>query len=138
MEQYRPPEKEKGADGLTPEQRELAEYYLPKYEEEIIPEQERRDCQQEVAELQDMLAAFEAKHPIDELYAIIDLAVKDAPSNAMRESARVDLEPIATKLDILKKETDISSEKQDELQNRYVYLSKAVGMIDKYSSKVRH
>lgn len=133
-EYYKPPEKED--DGLTPEQREMAEYFLPQFAEDVIPEKERRDCNQEVIELQALFAAFEAKHPIDELYAINNLTVEDALNHLTREAAKEDLVPIVAMLNILKKETNITSERYDKLEQRYAYLSKAVGMIN--GDKVRH
>lgn len=133
-EYYKPPEKED--DGLTPEQREMAEYFLPQFAEDVIPEKERRDCNQEVVELQTMFVAFEAKYPISELYAITNLRVEDAPNNLMREAAKEDLVPIVARLSILKKETNIASGRYEELDQHYTYLSKAVGMIN--GDKVRH
>lgn len=133
-EYYKPPEKED--DGLTSEQREMAEYFMPQFAEDVIPEEERRDCNQEVIELQALFAAFEAKHPIDQLYAIINLTVEDAPNHPTREAAKRDLGPIVAKLNILKKETNIALVAYDKLEERYAYLSKAVGIIN--GDKVRH
>ena len=134
IEYYKSPEKEN--DGLTPEQRELADYFLPQFKENVIPEEERRDCNQEAIELQNMFIAFKDKHQVAELYSIIDLTVEDAPNHPTREPAKRDLAPILAKLNILKKETNITTEKYDELQDQYRYLSRAVGMIS--GDKVRH
>lgn len=134
IEDCKPPEKED--DGLTQEQRELADYFLPQFAEDVIQEEERRDCNQEISELETMFTDFETKHPIDELYAIINLTAEDAPNNSTREAAKIDLEPIVAKLNILKKETNIASERYDKLEEQYAYLSKAVGIIN--GDKVRH
>lgn len=123
-------------DGLTPEQREMAEYFLPKFNENINLEKEKRDCNQEVIELKNLFEAFETNNSIDKLYSIINLTYKDAPNHPIRESARQDLIPIVTKLNILKEETNITMEKYEELNNHYKYLSKAVGIIN--GDKVRH
>lgn len=132
-----PIEQEKvDVDGLTPEEREMADYFLPKFNEDVDSEKEKRDCNQEVVVLQNLFEAFEASHSIDELLGIINLTYKDAPNHPVREPTRQDLIPIMTKLDILKKETNITTEKYEELNNQYKYLSKAVGIIN--GDKVRH
>ena len=123
-------------DGLTPEEREMAEYFLPKFKEEVSLEKEKRDCRQEVIKLQNLFDEFESKHPIDELYSIIDLTYKDAPNHPVREPARQDLIPIVDTLNILKKETDITTEEYDKLNTQYKHLSNAVGFIN--GDQVRH
>jgi len=131
---YQSPEKKD--DGLTREQRELAEYWLPFYKEEVTPERERRDGSQEIIELQNLFTEFTAKHSLDELYAIVNLTVEDAPSHPVREPARKDLAPIVARLNILKQETNIATERYDELQAQYENLSKAVGIVS--GGKIRH
>lgn len=123
-------------DDLTPEEREMAEYFLPRFKEEVILEKEKRDCRQEVVELQNLFNEFESKHPLDELYSIIDLTYKDAPNHPVREPARQYLIPILAKLNILKKETNVTTEEYDELNIRYKRISNAVGFIN--GDKVRH
>ena len=123
-------------DGLTPYQREMAEYYLPRYKEEVILEKEKRDCRQEVVNLQNLFNEFESKHSLDELYNIIDLTYKEAPNHPVREPARQDLTPIVTSLNLLKKETNITTEEYDELNVQYKRISNAVGFIN--GDKVRH
>lgn len=127
---------ERDPDGLTPEQRELAESSLPKYQTEEIPAAERRGCGREVYELQDMFEAFESTYSIAELLAITDLTPAEAPNHPLREPARQALIPIVTRLNILKEETNISTELHDQLKARYKYLSRAVGFIN--NNKVRH
>lgn len=123
------------SDGLTPEQRQLADSLLPAFIEKIIPEDERRDCTQEVTFLEIRFTVFETVHDLEELHTIEDLTPMDAPGHPRRERARLDLIPIVKLLKVLK-DTNISKEKIDELQSRYVPLSKAVGMIN--NNKVRH
>ena len=136
MEFNEPPEHDKEKDGLTQEQRELAEFYLSQYPEKDIPKEERKDCEQAIAEFQSMLVEFEAEHPLAELYAITDLTVEDAPSHPIREPARIALIPIVAKLNYLREETNITAERYAELDSQYKYLSKAVGIIN--GNKVRH
>ncbi|OIO07209.1 hypothetical protein COX68_00720 [Candidatus Falkowbacteria bacterium CG_4_10_14_0_2_um_filter_41_15] len=134
-ENYQAPEN-LDADGLTAAEREIAEYYLSLMTETKIPEGERRECSQEVVELQNMFVAFEAKHSLDELCAIVDLTVDEAPNNLIRETAKKDLAPMAAALKVLQKETNIATDKYDELEAQYRRLSSAVGIIN--SNKVRH
>jgi len=134
IECYKSPEKKD--DGLTEEQRELAEYWLPFYKKEVVPEKERRDCSQEIIELQNLFTEFASDHSLNELYAIINLTAEDALNHPVRESARKDLAPIVARLNILKQETNITAERYDELQAQYENLSKAVGIIN--GDKVRH
>ncbi len=123
-------------DGLTPEQREAADYWLSQYAKKEIPKKERRESTQEVTELQGLLAAFEAEHSLAELHAIVDLTPQDAPKYPVRESAKKALIPIVDLINTLGKETDITAEKFAELDAHYRRLSKAVGMIN--NGKVRH
>lgn len=126
-------------DSLTPEEREMVKYFLPKFNEDVNLETEKRDCNQEVAELQNLFEAFKTNHSIDELYSVINLTYKDAPNHPVREPARQNLITIVTKLNILKKETNVTTEKYEELNNQYKYLSKAVGIISgDNGDKVRH
>lgn len=134
MEQPKPTEKEK--DGLTEEQRELAERHLSSYSEKDIPNEERKDCERAVVELQGMFAAFEAEFSLEELHAIVDLTAEDAPNHPVREPARIALIPIVAMLNYVKKETNITEERYAELDAGYKRLSKAVGIIS--GNKVRH
>lgn len=132
FEQYSSPE-EKDEDGLSAEEREMAEYFLSLVADK---KNEQRDCQPEILELQNLFVAFEAKHSLAELLAIVDLTPQDAPHHPVREPARLDLAPINSKLNALKNETDISSEKYDELYSEYRRLSVAVGNSN--GNKIRH
>lgn len=131
-----PSEEEMDPDGLTMEERAMAEAFMADYPDKNLPETERRDCEKEVQELEGLFESFETKHSLEALNAIIDLDPKDAPSNPIREPARKDLIPIVAILNALKEETNISTERHDELKVKYLILSKAVGIIN--NNKVRH
>ena len=105
-------------------------------EEEVEPEKERRNCEQEVIAFKDLLAAFESKHSLDELNAIVDLTPAEARLHPVREPARQGLIPILNTLNVLGAETDISLDDYGTLYARYRRLSMAVGTIN--NNKVRH
>ena len=123
-------------DGLTAEQRELAAFWLPYFTKKEIPPEQRRDCEKEVAELATLLGAFEVRHSLQTLRAIIQPPEKDTPQYTSRESARLDIVPIVAILNVLKEQTNISPKRYDELYARYTQLSSAVGFIN--GTTVRH
>ncbi len=125
-----------GEDGLTAQERLMAEEHLSRYSGVEKSEAERRDCEKEVAEFQVMLEDFEARHSLDELNAIIDLRPEDIEKYPLRQSAKKALIPIVTLMNALEEQTNISHERFDELKARYQRLHKAVGMIN--NNKVRH
>jgi hypothetical protein len=127
---------EVGEDGMTQEQRETAEYWDSLHSKKDIPAADLRDCEQDVAELQSLLTTFEAEHSLEELHAIDSLTAEEAPHHPIRRPAHQALIPITTKLNLLKKETNITTQRYDELYARYRELSKAVGFIS--AGKVRH
>lgn len=131
-----PSEEEMDPDGLTMEERAMAEAFLADYPDKNLPENERRDCEAEVVEFNSLLESFESKHSLEALNAIIELDPKDAPNHPIRESARKDLIPIVALMNALKEETNISKERHDELKAKYLILSQAVGIIN--NGKVRH
>lgn len=131
-----PSEEEMDPDGLTMEERAMAEAFLADYPDKNLPENERRDCEKEVQEFESLLESFESKHSLEALNAIIDLTPQEAPGHPVREPARKDLIPIVALMNSLKEETNISKERHDELKEKYMKLSRAVGMIN--NNKVRH
>lgn len=110
---------------------EALEYYLSFHPEARETSQEQRDCRPEITELQGLMDKFKNEHPIEELFAITDLSVEEAPHHPIREPARLALIPIVELLNRLKKETDISPEEYERLKAEYRHLSQAVGMINK-------
>lgn len=123
-------------DDLTAKQREMAEASLPAYEDTPIEKEQLRDCEKEVAILEEGLELFETSFPLGELLKITDLTPADAPNHSVREPARKALIPIVALLNTLKEETNISKDRHDALKERYGTLSKAVGFIN--NNKVKH
>ncbi len=132
-----PEETPKPENKLTPEEEK---YYEQWAQEEIAKtattSENLRECEPEIAEFEEMVTSFELSHSLAELHLVIDLTPEEAPKHPVREPARVALIPIVTKLNTLKKETNISPEKHDELKAKYMHLSRAVGIINK--NKVDH
>jgi len=102
----------------------------------VRPENERRDCETDVAAAQVLLEDFEKQHPLDELNAIVDLRPEDVQQYPLRESAKKDLEPIVALLNVLNEQTNISTARYTELKAVYRRLQNAVGMIS--NNRVRH
>lgn len=129
--------KEPSAEELKlKEENERYEQWMKDNPDIVIAPEDLRECGPEIAEFEDMLLSFESAHSLAELFLIIDLTPEEAPKHPIREPARKALIPIVSKLNILKEETNISSEKYGELETKYRHLSNAVGMIN--SSKVDH
>jgi hypothetical protein len=128
--------------GLNPkeqQEREDAEQladYLARHPEPVISKEDLREAGPEIVEFEAMVALFESMHSLEELYSIIELTPGEAPKHPTREPARVALIPIVAKLNILKKETNITSEQHEELKAKYKRLSRAVGIIN--NNKVDH
>ncbi|MFH1112050.1 MAG: hypothetical protein V1712_03195 [Patescibacteria group bacterium] len=121
---------------LSEEQEEQYKQWMKDHPETVIAPEDLRECGPEIAEFEEMLTSFEIDHSLAELHLIIDLKPEDAPKYPLRESAKVTLIPIVAKLNILKKETNITPEKHEELKAKYMQLSRAVGMIN--NNKVDH
>ncbi len=123
---------------LTPEQAETADYWLKIIEKEkpTFSPEKQRECAPEIEKLENLFIAFEKEHSLEQLLLITDLTPKDAPNHPVREPAKNALKPITALLDVLKRETNITSEKYDELEAKYKILSRAVGMIN--NNKVDH
>ena len=110
--------------------------YLARHPDPVISPENLREAGPEIAEFEALVVSFESMHSLAELHSIIDLTPTEAPKHAIREPARVALIPIVALLNILKKETNISIEKHEELKAKYKQLSRAVGMIN--NNKVDH
>lgn len=121
---------------LSEEQEEQYEQWAKDNPEIVIAPEDLRECGPEIAEFEEMIMSFESTHSLAELLLIIDLAPEEAPKHPIREPAKNALIPIVAKMNILEKETNISSEEYAELKERYKRLSRAVGMIN--NNRVDH
>jgi hypothetical protein len=130
------PNPEKNGRRQEQEDAEQLADYLARHPEPVISKEDLREAEPEIIEFESMIALFESVHSLTELNSIIDLTPQEAPKHAIREPARVALIPIVTLLNILKKETNISTQKYEELKAKYRRLSQAVGMIN--NNKVDH
>ncbi len=96
-----------------------------------------RECSpEEIVEFEGLLEEFEAGHSLEALYALDDLTFEESHVHAIREPARKALIPINDKLNALRNETTISSEKYAELEGKYNRFARAMGMIR--NNKVEH
>ena len=115
---------------------ELLADYLARHPEQVIPPENLREAGPDVAQFESLVNSFESTHSLAELHSIVDLTPEDAPNHPVREPARLALIPIVAMLDTLRKETNISPEKYEELRTKYKRLSNAVGIIN--NNKVDH
>jgi len=115
---------------------ELLAEYLARHPEPVISRENLREAGPEIAQFESMISLFESTHSLMELNLITDLTPAEAPKHPIREPARVALIPIVALLNTLKKETNISTEKHEELKAKYKRLSRAVGIIN--NNKVDH
>lgn len=121
------PEKQK--EEFSQEQQEVIDEWMAKYATEEIPAEKRRESGPEVAELQDMFRDFEQTHDLAALHAITNLTPEEAPHHPIREPARQALGLIQNKLQLIKDETNITTEKYTELKEKRKHLFQAVGGI---------
>lgn len=121
---------------LSEEDEERYEQWMEDHPEIVIAPEDLRECGPEIAELEKMLTSFELTYSLAELHLIIDLRPEDVANYPLRESAKAALTPIVTQLNALKRETNITQEKYDEIRAKYQHLSRAVGMINR--NKVDH
>jgi hypothetical protein len=122
-------------DGVTPEEQDRYGQWIIDHPEPE-PVKERREAQHEIADLENLIAAFETTHSIEELYAVIDLTTEQALQLETRKLAKKDLDVILKRLDVLSEETNITPEKYSELHAKYKYFSRAIGIIK--NNKVDH
>jgi len=118
------------------EQEDQYQAWLKDHPEQLVSPDARADSEPHIAEFNALVDAFEAKHPLEALHAIVDLTPADAPNHPVREPARKDLGPIVTKLNFLEKKTNIPPARYEELKARYKAVSQAVGMIN--GDKIDH
>jgi hypothetical protein len=109
---------------------------LAMYESDSTETAPKREAGPEIEKFENLITAFEADYPLEELHAITDLTPEEALRHPLREPAKKALNPIVALLNKLKEETDIPSEEYEALKAEYKRLSRAVGMIN--NGKVDH
>lgn len=87
-----------------------------------------RESGPEVAELESLIENFEKEYPLDILNSINEISLDDLMNHEIRKPAKLALNNIETKRNILNNETNISSEKQIDFYNKYKKLTKAIGL----------
>jgi len=115
---------------------EQAAQWLKDHPELVAVPEVLKESGPAIAEFEQMITAFEAEHPLEQLHQIVDLTVEQAPHHPIREPARQALLSIGPKLNAMKKDTDISEEKYEEMRALYKRLSRAVGAVR--NNKVDH
>lgn len=139
---------EQTPSGPTPEEQAIIEQeregearcaqWLLDHPEPLILPEDVRDCGPEVAELEEKFTLFEAEYSLVDLLLIVDLTEKDAPKHPLRGPAKIALDLINFQPNRLKRETNISPEKLEELKAKYKTLSQAIGIISNLTNKVDH
>ena len=115
---------------------EQAAQWLKDHPELVAVPEVLKESGPEIEKFKVDVAWFEVEHPLEELNLIVDLTVEQAPHHPIREPARLALIPIVARLTAMKRETNITEEKYEEMKALYKRLSRAVGMIR--NNKVDH
>ena len=113
----------------------LADFLSKNPDTEISPEN-KREAGPEIEEVESLLSKFETDFSLDELHAIVDITTEDAINHPVRKPAKLAVNVILTKIDVLHKETNISPEKEKELRDGYKKLSRAIGILS--NNKLDH
>ena len=119
---------EKGQVSATPEELAFAEQWLSDHPVQV---ETKKGYEQGVAEFENMIALFEVKYPLEELFAIVDLTSDPERQHLLRDPAKEALKPIFEKLNEIKEGTTISDEGYEELKAKWKKISNAVGMINR-------
>lgn len=116
----------------VPSSEEQAEYdaRLPEIEAAIAQPAQLIECGPQIAEIEALMVAFEATHDLAALHAITTITLADAMEHPLRKPAKVALIPIVALLTSLKCNTNITEERLEELKQKYLRLSRAVGMFN--------
>ena len=115
------------------EAEQLAEYLTRHPNLEPLPS---NLAEQARTEFDSLVASFESKYSLEELHSIVDLTPQEALNHPLREPARVALIPIVKLLNELKATYGETSAEYKSIKEKYMRLSRAVGMINK--NKVDH
>lgn len=139
--------KEKNWEDMTPEEQDdyctntmpglgnIAEKHPEIFTGELPPEQ-RREAGPEIAQLEELMATFEATHSLPDLHAITDLIFNEAMNHPVRRPAELALRQISDLHQKLIEQTNISSEEAQRLREKYRPFSRAVGIVN--HGKVDH
>jgi hypothetical protein len=125
---------ETNQERIDRENREMAEAWesfidsIPAEQMEGFLKEEKRDAGPEIEEVEGKINDFESTYSLVELHAITHLTDEEAKVHPLRAPAGEAIKPIYNKLALMKKETNISVEKYDELNTKYKKLAKAVGI----------
>jgi hypothetical protein len=127
-------------DGLTAEQREIANRFEGYHEKPVVPESSSSEVEKEISRFERMIEDFEATYPLDKLHDITELTLEQAQAHPFREPARKALIPI-TKLrnefKALAEKSKISWAQFEVLEAKYMKISLAVGYHQKATNKIR-
>jgi len=96
-----------------------------------IKSEDLRESGPLVIEWEGTVTSFEAIYSLSELHAITEITPEESEAHRLREPAKEAFCRIEVNLDSLKRETNVSKEKFEELQAKYKLLSQAVGIINK-------
>ena len=136
----------RGAQRIERENEENASAWLKKIEKdeldldhektELFGQDHLIDYEPLIQEFQTIASVFELEHSLEELFAITDLTVADAPNHPVREPARLAMVEITRLRNALKNENGLSEERYEPIERKYTQISRAVGMIN--NGKVDH
>lgn len=101
-----------------------------------VPAQERREPDAEIIELENLMERFELDHPLEDLFSITEIPTKGSDAERLRESAKLALNELATRVRVLEEETTISTDQLTPLWNRRIRFAAAVGAIN--GGRIRH
>jgi hypothetical protein len=99
--------------------------------EQLPVEGAKKEKGPEIAEVVKMIDAFEATHPIEELYLIDYLSPAEALGHPVREPARLALAPIDIAIKAIENGPDYDKVEFAKLLERWYYISRAVGFINR-------
>lgn len=145
------------------DQKDRYEYYMLNHSERMILPEDLRESGPEIAEVEEMIIRFESEHSLESLhliteitpeleklfayyrsmsveqieFAINNLTPEDAEKYRTRTPAKIDLNSIIAKINILETETNISPGKYKELKAKYKIFAQAIGIVNS-NNKVDH
>ncbi len=122
----------------TKEEEERNELFIKTHPEAFNIPETKLECEPEIAKFKELVASFEAEHSLEQLHAIVDLTIDDAPKHPLFWPAKMAIIPIVTQMNRLKEETNIAPEQYEEMKAEYKRLSRAIGMIIVKEGKVDH